>query len=224
MLFYTIDDIDLYTKLHHFENVKWRQNCSFLMYKQQKGETIAEADGHYIMYVVENEKEFEKVCMDNSIKYKRIPVNEMEYENHFEIFRKGRQKLNEDLLHTFDELELFVQLIAKPNATLQITDSYSFALTTLQIDKISKWLIDNQMDKIEFIVPLHCQRNMNIIVSDFNSKGINVTFKTMHIHGRYWLVDDQGFLVDASINTSGTFIAQILYEKEVQDVRSEYLI
>lgn len=176
------------------------------------------------MYVVDQGAAFEKICNDNHIHITKLPVDEQDYQNHFEIFRKGKIRLNEDLLHTFDDLEIFVGVIAKPHTRLQITDSYSFALTISQVDKISKWLKDNQMDAIEFIVPLRCQKNMNAVVSRFTSQGIAVTFITMHIHGRYWLVDNQGFLADASVNTIGSFVAQILYENEVQDIRTEYSI
>jgi len=224
MYFYTIDDKDLYAKLRYFDGISWRQNSSFLMYKQQKQETIAEADGHYIMYVVDNDIEFEKICSNKSITFKKIPVDENEYIEHFEIFRKGKQKLNEDLIHSFDELELFVNLIAVKNKTLQITDSYSKEFTDNQIKKLSKWLKNNNMNTIEFIVPVNCMNNMSHVVALFNSCGVNVQFKNIHIHGRYWIVENNGFLVDASINTTGACVAQLLYDKEVQDIKTEYLI
>ena len=224
MFFYIIEDSDFCYKLNKFTGISVTQNSSFLMYKKQKGETLEEAHGHYIMYVVDQASSFEKICKENGIRIRKLPVDEQDYRNHFETYRKGKIRLNEELLNSFDGLERFVKSIAKPHSKLQITDSYSFSLTILQVNKISKWLNDNQMNEIEFIVPRECQNKMASIVSEFASKGITVTFKTMHIHGRYWIVDNLGFLVDASVNATKPFIGKTLCKEEVLDIRAKYLI
>lgn len=224
MFFYIIEDSDFCYKLNKFTGISITQNSSFLMYKKQKGETLEEAHGHYIMYVVDQASSFEKICKENGIQIRKLPVDEQDYKNHFETYRKGKIRLNEELLNSFDGLERFVKSIAKPHSKLQITDSYSFSLTILQAKKISKWLNDNQMNEIEFIVPSECQNKMASIVSEFTSKGITVTFKTRYIHGRYWIVDNLGFLVDASVNATKPFIGKALCKEEVLDLRAKYLI
>lgn len=222
MKFYTIDDPLLYTKIGEMTDVNWRQNCSFLKYKELKNEPVKEAKGHYIMYVVEDYVKFEELCHNLYIKITELPVNEEDYRTHFEIYYKGKKKLNEDLMHTFDDLEDFVQLISIPGEKLIITDSYSRYLTDSQVDKISNWISSNGMSEIEFVVPVVCSSAMTSIVSRFNSHGINVGFRNTHIHGRYWIVKDQGFFVDASVNTSGAFIAGFFTNSELIDVKNEY--
>lgn len=221
MYFYTIDDIELTAKLRYFVGLAWRQNSTYLMFKIQKGEEIKEAKGHYIMYVVSDNQKFESVCNKYNIKYTKLPVDEKDYEKHFN-FRKSMRKLNEDLLHTFDDLEEFFNRIAKDNALLQITDGYIYNLSNNQIQKIIGWLKNKNMNCIQFVVPTYCQSQMTNIVSQFNSNGINVTFNNQHIHGRYWIVEDKGFLADASVNTNGAFIVHVLTDGEVVDIKNEY--
>lgn len=222
MYFYTIDDKDLYSKLGLFTGIKWFQNHTFLKYKTVKQEPILEANGHYIMYVVDDDSRFEQICLKHSVRFTKLPVNEDEYLSHFAVYYKGKIQLNEELTHKFDDLEKFIKLIAAPNETLIITDRYSFRLTDDQIDKISEWILHGGICQIEFAVPLDCVNKMNSIAQRFKSNGVTVSFVNRDIHGRYWIVKDKGFLRDASVNTNGASFACILEDGDLQDIKLEY--
>lgn len=64
------------------------------------------------------------------------------------------------------------------------------------------------------------------IQSDFNAlDGRNVSFTHHQSHGRYWIVDDAGFMIDASPNgvmSGDPAIVKKLTKQEVKDIKSFY--
>lgn len=194
----------------------------YLKYKEDHNEPVLEANGSHIMYVVEKAKEFETNCKNNNIDFMELPIDEAEYNLIYKLMFNKTHSLNEDLHNSFDNLEDFVSMIAKNNDKLIVTDQYAFRLTSVQVYKLSNWMKNYNMFDIEFVLPASCHTAMASIISDFASNGITASLKAQKVHGRYWIVDNQGFIVDASVNATTPFYIEVLSESDVNAIKVAY--
>lgn len=224
MDFYLVTNKSLTDNIKEFEKIKWRLDGTYLYYKEITGNKIPNVDNHYNMLIVYESDKFDDLCQKLGIVFKKISIDIDDYNKYYIDEYKDMESLNESVLNTFDDLEHFFNAIAVSGKKLFLTDKYSYTLDNNKINKISTWVKAKGVSEIVFVVPNSCfaQMNRNNIVSDFNSLGITINHIDRNIHGRYWIIDNKGFLADASSNTNGYFVAMILPSNDVADLKNAY--